>query len=68
MAVPVRTGASIEIGEAKMLFSTGNPGLYSFNDGFDVTRNGRFLIPVIAEDSTSGQPTVVVNWTALLKK
>ena len=35
-----------EIGEAKTLFSPGSPGLYGFNDGFDVTRNGRFLIPV----------------------
>jgi hypothetical protein len=36
---------------------------------FDVSKDGRFLMPVQAEEQLGGVPvTVVVNWTAGLKK
>jgi hypothetical protein len=35
---------------------------------FDVSKDGRFLIPVQPEQSASSPLTVVLNWPALLKK
>ena len=48
----------------KALFDTG----LAQNAGFDVGKDGRFLIPRTVEGGASAPLTVVVNWTAALKK
>jgi len=35
---------------------------------FDVTKDGRFLIPVQVEQAAKAPITVVINWQAGLKK
>ena len=39
-----------------------------FNLNFDVSKDGRFLIPTAAEQSANTPMTVVLNWQAGLKK
>jgi len=36
--------------------------------GYDVGKDGRFLIPTQVEQSATAPITVVVNWNAALKK
>jgi len=62
MAVEVKaSGASFEAGVPKLLFERGRD--------FDVSRDGqRFLIPVPVEEGSSAPITVVMNWTADLKR
>jgi hypothetical protein len=62
MGVEVKTnGSSFEAGVPKLLFERGF--------GFDVSGDGqRFLIPVPGEESLSAPITVVLNWTADLKR
>ena len=65
MAVEVKAGAKFEAGVPKPLFDS------HFSRGltwFDVGKDGRFLIPVRLEQSASAPMTVVINWTAALKK
>jgi len=42
---------------------SGDPG-----DQFDVSKDGRFLMPVPVQQGTTTPITVIVNWTAGLKK
>ena len=65
MAVDVRSGAGnkFDNGLAKPLFDL--PG-DAFT--FDVTRDGRFLIPVPVEQASGAPITVVVNWAAGLRR
>ncbi len=64
VAVPVRTGASIELGTPHTLFAM--QGKYTWAD-YDVAADGRFLA-IVPEALTSEQPlTVVVNWMADLR-
>jgi Tol biopolymer transport system component len=65
MAVGVRgDGASFDAGVPQPLFDARLAG-----DWYDVGKDGRFLIPIAANQSTAPVPiTVVVNWTAGLKK
>jgi len=63
----VKGGAKFEAGASKALFDAHYGA--GVNGWFDVTKDGRFLIPVQAEQAAAGVPmTVVVNWTAGLKK
>jgi hypothetical protein len=67
MAAEVKSGpgGSFEASAPKALFDPRATGTRTTT--WDVTKDGRFLIPVVA--GTSGVPiTVVVNWPALLKK
>jgi Tol biopolymer transport system component len=67
MAVDVKSGpgGSFEAGTPKDLFDPHFGGDEA--DTFDVSKDGRFLIPTVIEQS--GAPiTVVVNWTAGLNK
>ena len=67
MAVDVKAGpgGSFEAGTPKTLFDS-HIGGGQFT-GFAVAKDGRFLIPTVAEQA--GAPiTVVVNWTAALNK
>jgi hypothetical protein len=68
MASAVRAGSRFEVGEPVALFDVGTPESFSFNNSFDVTRDGRFLIPVRPERAEQTALTVLVNWTAGLKK
>jgi dipeptidyl aminopeptidase/acylaminoacyl peptidase len=66
-AVDVKSGpgGSFEAGAPKALFDPRIGG--DQFDGFDVSKDGRFLIPAVVEQS--GAPIIVVaNWTAGLKK
>jgi hypothetical protein len=63
MAVEVKTGANFAASEPKPLFDSHLAG-----SGFDVGKDGRFLIPTQIEQSSSAPMTIVVNWQAGLKK
>jgi len=63
MAVEVNTGPKFEAGTPKALFDTHLAG-----SGYDVNKDGRFLIPTQVEQSAPAPITVVVNWNAALKK
>jgi Tol biopolymer transport system component/predicted Ser/Thr protein kinase len=67
MAVEVAGGgAKFQAGLPKPLF---DPHLrLSVNSWYDVSRDGRFLVPVQIEQSANAPMTVVVNWQAGLKK
>ncbi len=59
----VRKGSSLESGVPKMLFAARLTGA----SGYDVAKDGRFLIPV-ATEQTGPPMMVVLNWQAGLKK
>jgi Tol biopolymer transport system component/predicted Ser/Thr protein kinase len=65
MSVEVKNGVGnkFDSGLAKPLFDFPN-GAFSF----DVSKDGRFLIPAPAEQAASAPITVVVNWAAGLKR
>jgi eukaryotic-like serine/threonine-protein kinase len=64
MAVDIKSGASFQAAAPKMLFAVRFPFK---NHNFEVTRDGRFLIPILVDQSAIPL-TVVRNWTALLRK
>jgi len=66
MAVEVNGGAKFEASVPKPLFRLTSH--FDLNTRFDVSKDGRFLIPTPVEQSANVPMTVVVNWTAGLKK
>jgi hypothetical protein len=67
MAVPIKsTATTFEPGVAIPLFDTHVTGFIPY----DVAPDGRFLINTVMEDSAANSSpiTVVLNWTAALKK
>jgi hypothetical protein len=71
MAVEVREGDRLEVGASRALFRTRTPPVASSATGihYAVASDGqRFLVNSIAEDAGASPITVVVNWTAGLKK
>ena len=64
MAAEIKPGSSFQAGVPQSLFDVRFPG---GNTSFEVTRDGRFLIPT-AVDEAAVPMNVVVNWTSLLKK
>jgi len=74
MAVEIKTGIQngkpvLSAGAAKALFDVNAPvNSLSGNGAFDVTKDGRFLLPAAAEQVASVPLTVVLNWTTALKK
>jgi len=67
MAVGVKNSAGkLELSVPKALFDS-HIGANS-NLWFDVAQDGRFLIPTQVEDSAGAPMTVVINWTAGLKR
>jgi eukaryotic-like serine/threonine-protein kinase len=69
MAVPVNAGASLEVGSAMPLFNDTFSTLSFFNREYDVSANGqRFIVLASPADTRNTPLTVVVNWTARLKK
>ncbi len=69
MATSVKTdGPMFEYTPPKALFETRMLFQYGGADFFDVTPDGKFLIGTLVGDPTSPAPTVILNWTAALKK
>jgi hypothetical protein len=70
MAVPVSTAGGFEAGVPRPLFQTRVPtGLSVFRTNYVPTRDGsRFLINTQTADSGPAPITVVLNWTAGLKR
>ena len=68
ISVAVKTiGAEFEYSTPKALFKTRMLGMSS--DEYDVTADGqRFLIGTMIGESTATPPTLVLNWTADLKR
>jgi hypothetical protein len=66
MVVQVKDGVKFEASVPKALFDVHT--VNGLNFVFDVSKDGRFLIPTPVEQSASVPMTVVVNWTAGLKK
>jgi Tol biopolymer transport system component len=61
-----KQGEKFAAGMPKPLFTTRfQPGA---NSRFDVSNDGRFLMPVPVESAGSASMTLIVNWPALLKK
>jgi len=68
MAVPITPGAKIDSGEPRVLFDTGF-NIDPLNDQYAVTRDGqRFLLQKTVTEPTPTPITVVMNWTATLRK
>ncbi|MGD1069071.1 MAG: protein kinase [Bryobacteraceae bacterium] len=70
MAVDIRaSGNKLEAGVPRALFDARiEPGNTGFGGGFDVSKEGKFLIPAPVERTDTVPMTVVVNWPAALKK
>jgi eukaryotic-like serine/threonine-protein kinase len=67
MAVEVKSaGNTATFGAPKTLFDVRLPRIVS--QGYDVAKDGRFLIPTRLEQSGAAPITVVVNWTAALNR
>lgn len=64
MVAEIKPGQKFDASIPKALF---DPHIVP-NAWFDVSKDGRFLIPVLTEESASAPMTVVVNWQAALKK
>ncbi len=73
MAVPVRSATGFAVGDAMPLFEVhllnGPANAPRSRHQYDVARDGqRFLVNVPLEDAAASSITVVLNWTAGLKK
>ena len=69
MATSVKTdGPMFEYTPPKALFETRMLFQYGGADFFDVTPDGKFLIGTLVGEPTAPAPTVILNWTAVLKK
>jgi Tol biopolymer transport system component/predicted Ser/Thr protein kinase len=68
MAVEMKAvGNTLQPGTAKILFTVRQPGRTG-GFAYDVSKDGRFLIPTLVEKAESTPISVVVNWAAGLKK
>ena len=66
MAVEIGAGPKFQAGVPKALFATRLA--LGPNTTFDVSKDGRFLVPNQVEDPEAAPISVVINWTAGLKK
>jgi eukaryotic-like serine/threonine-protein kinase len=64
MAVEIKPGAQFQFGVPKPLFAI---NLASTNVSFDVSKDGRFLLPVLVQQQGSSLMNVVLNWPQMLK-
>ena len=64
MALPITPGAQFRFGVPKPLFDV---RLATATVGFDVSRDGRFLLPVLMPHQDSALMNVVLNWPRTLK-
>jgi hydrogenase maturation factor len=68
MAVEVKTSNTFEGGVPRQLFQTNIKMLGGLGCPYSVTPDGRFLINTRVEANNSAPMTIVLNWTADLKK
>jgi Tol biopolymer transport system component len=69
MATSVKTdGPTFEYTPPKALFETRMLYQYGGADFFDVTPDGKFLIGTLVGEPTAPAPTIILNWTDLVKK
>lgn len=74
MATPIRGKETLEVGTTRALFNLGPKRATSFAQGqmpslYDVTNDGqRFLIERLVDVKARSALTVVLNWTAALKR
>jgi len=70
MTASVKTsGSEFQFTTPKALFKTRMLGLFGSTHEFDVTRDGqKFVIGSLVGEPTAPPPTVILNWTGLLKK
>jgi Tol biopolymer transport system component len=69
MAVEIKAGATFDAGDPKPLFQTQVSGLEDARNHFAPSADGqRFLVTSIVGESTTAPITVVLNWTADLKR
>ena len=63
-------GASVELFKTRLAISAANSSLGALNSRADyaVAPDGRFLMNIAAADDVASPITVVLNWTAALKK
>jgi len=66
MASAVKAGAKFEAGVPRALFEVNMPA--NPTPTFDVSADGRFLLPALVGGSGAGPMTVVINWTGALKR
>ena len=66
MAVPITPGARFQFGVPRPLFDV-RLAIPTVRISFDVSRDGRFLLPVLVANPGSGLMNVVVNWSRTLK-
>jgi hypothetical protein len=64
MAVAIRGGPNFERGAPEPLFDV----RLNAEAWFDVSKDGRFLIPLQVQQAASAPMNVVINWMAGLKK
>jgi serine/threonine-protein kinase len=65
MAVAIRPGAQFQFGAPKALF--GVPVSVRRGTGFEVSKDGHFLLPALVEQQATTPMTVVLNWPQMLK-
>jgi Tol biopolymer transport system component len=65
MAVEIRPGARFQFGAPKALF--GVHVSVRRGTGFEVSKDGRFLLPALVEPQATTPMTVVLNWPQMLK-
>lgn len=70
MATDVKTsGSEFEFGAPKALFKTRMLARFGSTHEYDVSPDGkRFVIGTLVGEATAPPPTVILNWTAALKK
>jgi len=68
MASEVKSGEKFEASVPRPLFDSHTESLNRMTHGFDVSKDGRFLIPAPVTQSASAPITLVVNWTAAFKR
>jgi hypothetical protein len=67
MAVEIKGGAKFDRGIPKPLFDTVGLGTGDYA-AYDVSKDGRFLMPLSVNQSPTVPMTVVVNWPATLRQ
>jgi len=68
-AAVTNNGGRLEFGAPKFLFQTHMHNRYAILHEYDVSQDGqRFLIGTLIGESKAPPPTVILNWTADLKK
>jgi len=65
MAVDIKPGTQFQFDAPKALFEA---HILTIGTTFDVSKDGRFLLPLLVEQQTSTPMTVVLNWPEMLKK